>query len=65
METSAQKFHARVEKALHDPQLKIALERTTGNARRKRAAAVSAWPEFEAARAAAAAIKDHAIEHMA
>ncbi len=58
-------FDVRVKKALADPQLKIALERTTGNARRKRAAAVAAWPEFAAARAAAAAIKDHAIDHMA
>ncbi|HUO54429.1 MAG TPA: lactate utilization protein B [Rhodoblastus sp.] len=65
MSLQAGTFHDRVDKALHDPQLKIALERTTGNARRKRAAAVAAWPEFDAARAAAAAIKDHAIEHMA
>ncbi|WP_298351423.1 lactate utilization protein B [Rhodoblastus sp.] len=65
MTAPAQDFHTRVEKALRDPQLKIALERTTGNARRKRAAAVAAWPDFEAARAAACAIKDHAIEHMA
>ncbi len=65
MSAPAGTFHDRVEKALHDPQLKIALERTTGNARRKRAAAVEAWPEFSAARAAAAAIKDHALAHMA
>jgi L-lactate dehydrogenase complex protein LldF len=58
-------FDQRVDKALADPQLKIALERTTGNARRKRAAAVAAWPDFGGARTAAAAIKDHAIEHMA
>ncbi len=58
-------FDLRVDKALADKQLKVAIERTTGNARRKRAAAVSAWPEFDAARKAAAAIKDHAIAHMA
>ncbi|WP_294533737.1 lactate utilization protein B [uncultured Rhodoblastus sp.] len=58
-------FDLRVDKALADPQLKIALERTTGNARRKRALAVAAWPDFAGARTAAAAIKDHAIEHMA
>ena len=62
---SADSFKLRAKKALADPQLKIALERTTGNARRKRAAAVEAWPDFVAARAAAAAIKDHAIDHMA
>ncbi len=58
-------FDLRVDKALGDKQLKIAIERTTGNARRKRAAAVSAWPDFIAARKSAAAIKDHAIAHMA
>jgi L-lactate dehydrogenase complex protein LldF len=64
MTAPAGNFRQRAEEALHDPQLKIALERTTGNARRKRAAAVAAWPEFEAARGAAAAIKDHALRHM-
>jgi L-lactate dehydrogenase complex protein LldF len=57
-------FKQRAHKALADPHLKVALERTTGNARRKRAAAVEAWPDFDRARAAAAAIKDHALAHM-
>ncbi len=57
-------FKERARKALADKQLKIALDRTTGNARTKRAAAVAAWPEFNEARAAAAAIKDHAIAHL-
>jgi L-lactate dehydrogenase complex protein LldF len=65
MSAPAGTFQERVDKALGNAQLKIALERTTGNARRKRAAAVEAWPDFVAARAAAAAIKDHSIEHMA
>ncbi len=64
MNAPAGDFHARVQKALGDPQLKIALERTTGNARRKRAAAVEAWPDFDKARSAAAALKDHALAHM-
>jgi L-lactate dehydrogenase complex protein LldF len=64
MTAPAGNFHDRVDKALRDPQLEFAIERTTGNARRKRAAAVAAWPDFEAARAAAAAIKDHALQHM-
>jgi L-lactate dehydrogenase complex protein LldF len=63
--TAPTTFHDRVEKALGDAHLKVALDRTTGNARRKRAAAVEAWPDFAAARAAAAAIKDHALTHMA
>ena len=65
MSAPAGTFKERVDKALDNAQLKIALERTTGNARRKRAAAVEAWPDFVAARAAAAAIKDHALAHMA
>lgn len=58
-------FAERVKAALVDDQLKIAIERTTGNARRKRAAAVEAWPQFAQARQQAAAIKTHAIDHMA
>jgi L-lactate dehydrogenase complex protein LldF len=65
MSAPAGTFQERVDKALGNAQLKVALERTTGNARRKRAAAVEAWPDFVAARAAAAAIKDHSIDHMA
>jgi L-lactate dehydrogenase complex protein LldF len=65
MSAPAGTFKERVDKALDNAQLKIALDRTTGNARRKRAAAVEAWPDFVAARAAAAAIKDHALAHMA
>jgi L-lactate dehydrogenase complex protein LldF len=64
-EAKAGTFPQRVGKALGDAHLKVALERTTGNARTKRAAAVAAWPDFVAARHAAAAIKDHAIAHMA
>lgn len=57
-------FDERVAKALANPQLKIAMERTTGNARRKRAAAVEAWPHFDEARRIAAAIKDHVIDNF-
>jgi len=57
-------FKDRARKALGDKTLKTALDRTTGNARVKRAAAVAAWPEFDRARAAAAAIKDHALAHF-
>lgn len=57
-------FRARVRKALGDRNLKVALDRTTGNARTKRAAAVRAWPAFDQAREAAAAIKDHALQNF-
>jgi len=58
-------FKERAHKALGDKNLKIALDRTTGNARTKRAAAIAAWPEFDQARAHAAAIKDHALDNFA
>ena len=58
-------FKERVSAALADRTLKLAIDRTTGNAERKRAAAVAAFPEFEAARARGKAIKDHVIANLA
>ncbi|MDP5309178.1 lactate utilization protein B [Paracoccus spongiarum] len=57
-------FKARAGAALADPTLKLAIDRTTGTAERKRAAAVAAFPEFDAARARGKAIKDHVIAHL-
>lgn len=57
-------FKARADGALADPTLKIAIDRTTGTAERKRAAAVGAFPEFEAARVRGREIKDHVIAHL-
>ena len=57
-------FQQRAEEALADPLLKLAVERTAGTAEAKRAAAVAAFDEFEAARTRAAAIKDHVIAHL-
>ena len=57
-------FDARVQAALADPLLKIAIDRTTGTARAKRAAAVAAWPGFSAARDLGRDIKDHVIDHL-
>ncbi len=57
-------FGKRVELALADPVLKVAVERTAGTAETKRAAAVEAFPAFEDARTRAAAIKDHVIAHL-
>nr|WP_232474244.1 lactate utilization protein B [Sphingomonas sp. MA1305] len=47
-----------------DHNLKIAVERTAGTAEAKRAVAVAAFPDFEAARDRAAAIKDHVIANL-
>ena len=57
-------FSARVDAALADRTLKLAIERTTGTARAKRAAAVAAWPQFEAARDLGRDIKDHVIANL-
>ncbi|WP_404339598.1 lactate utilization protein B [Sphingomonas sp. MMS12-HWE2-04] len=57
-------FKDRAAAALADPLLKSAVERTAGTAEAKRALAVAAFDEFEAARTRAAAIKDHVIAHL-
>lgn len=57
-------FTRRVEHALADPVLKIAVERTAGTAEARRATAVAAFPDFEAARTRAAAIKDHVVANL-
>lgn len=57
-------FTTRADAALADPILKIAVERTAGTAQAKRAIAIDAFPDFEAARTRAAAIKDHVIAHL-
>jgi L-lactate dehydrogenase complex protein LldF len=57
-------FTDRVDAALADPILKIAVERTAGTAEAKRAIAVDAFPDFDRARDRAAAIKDHVIAHL-
>ena len=57
-------FKARAQDALADPNLKSAIDRTTGTAETKRAVAVAAFPEFQAARARGAAIKDHVIANL-
>lgn len=57
-------FTERADAALADPILKIAVERTAGTSEAKRAIAIDAFPDFEAARTRAAAIKDHVIAHL-
>ena len=57
-------FRARVAAAVADPRLAEAIARTTGTARRKRAAAVASWADFASARALGRDIKDHVIAHL-
>ena len=60
----SENFKQRAHDALADPNLKTAIERTTGTAETKRAAAIGAFPEFQAARVRGAAIKDHVIANL-
>ena len=64
MEEATLSFKARAERALADPTLKIAIDRTTGTAERKRAVAMSQFPQFEAARERGKRIKDHVIANL-
>ncbi len=57
-------FKARAEAALADPNLKVAIGRTTRTARQKREAAVADWPGFAKARDLARRTKDHVIENL-
>ncbi|VTZ48098.1 conserved hypothetical protein [Methylocella tundrae] len=61
---SVDSFKARADAALADPNLKIAIDRTTRTARQKREAAVADWPGFAKARDLGRRIKDHVIENL-
>ena len=64
MQRAAEPFKTRTATALVDATLKIAIERTTATAERKRAAALSDFPEFDAARDRGRRIKDHVIANL-
>jgi L-lactate dehydrogenase complex protein LldF len=57
-------FRTRADVALADPNLKIAIDRTTRTARQKREAAVADWPGFATARDLGRRIKDHVIANL-
>ena len=64
MHRTLEPFKTRTATALVDATLKIAIERTTATAEHKRAAALSDFPEFEAARDRGRRIKDHVIANL-
>jgi L-lactate dehydrogenase complex protein LldF len=64
MQTHPEKFQENVSRALSDPQLKIAIRRTTDRAESKRAAVISSFPGFERTRLQGQRIKDHVIRHL-
>ncbi len=57
-------FEQRAAAALANATLKTAIDRTTGTARTKRAAAVSDWPGFPQARDLGRRIRDHVIANL-
>ena len=61
--TTAQ-FKKNVEAALAQPNLKVALDRTTGLLRSRRAEIVAQFPEFETTREIAQQIKNHTIRYL-
>jgi L-lactate dehydrogenase complex protein LldF len=64
MQLGPERFKANAQAALADRTLKIAIDRTTGTAERKRAEAVAEFPEFDAARQHGRRIKDHVIDNL-
>jgi len=58
MEHAPERFKANSDAALADRTLKVAIDRTTGTAERKRAEAVAAFPEFDTARERGRRIKE-------
>src|SRR3954465_6199150 len=65
MHRTLEPFKTRTATALVDATLKIAIERTTATAERKRAAALSDFPEFDAAGHGGPRIKDRVIANLA
>ena len=65
MEATSARFPANARAALGDGDLRAALAKLQREYRRDRAAVADRLPEFDALRDAAAAIKDHALDHLA
>ncbi|MGF1477146.1 MAG: lactate utilization protein B [Geminicoccaceae bacterium] len=64
MEIQSHRFKETARAALRDPELKIALNRTTGLLKSRRAEAYRNFPPFEHCRDLAARIKAHTIRHL-
>src|SRR3954454_22098928 len=64
MEAGSETFKDNVGAALADAALQLGVARTTGNAVRKRAEAMAAFPQFPEARDLWRRIKDHVVENL-
>ena len=64
MKQTSHLFKANVKKALSEPNLKVALDRTTSLLQTRRARVISEFPEYSQARETAEKIKNHTLEHL-
>ena len=64
MEAGSETFKDNVGAALADAALQLGVARTTGNAVRKRAEAMAAFPQFPEARDLGRRIKDHVVDNL-
>ncbi len=64
MQVTSEHFKENVKQALKRPNLKVALDRTTGLLTSRRRETVAQYPEYAEARAAAERIKDHTLQYL-
>jgi len=64
MQVTSHKFKENVKTALGQPNLRVALDRTTGLLTSRRRETIAAYPEYAEARTTAARIKDHTLAHL-
>ncbi|MCL4127725.1 UNVERIFIED_CONTAM: hypothetical protein GTU68_032378 [Idotea baltica] len=65
MKQTSHLFKENVRRALAEPDLKIALDRTTSLLQRRRASVIEDFPEYADTREAAKQIKDHTLANLA
>jgi L-lactate dehydrogenase complex protein LldF len=61
---TSHQFKENAKRAVKDPMLKIALDRTTGLLQQRRAQVIAEYPEYTNTRAAAEKIKDHTLQYL-
>ena len=64
MQVTSEKFKTKAAEALRQPNLKVALERTTGLLKSRRRETLAQYPEYAATRELGQKIKDHTLEYL-
>ena len=64
MKQTSNAFKANVKSALAQPNLRVALDRTTDLLQSRRVGMLAAYPEYDAAKEVAQRIKDHTLAHL-